>query len=57
MAPAEPQRYDLILQAAGRTPNGSKIGADKAGVQINERGFIPVDSQMRTNVSAHLRDR
>ncbi len=50
-APSEPQRYDLILQAAGRTPNGRKIGADKAGVQVNERGFIPVDSQMRTNVS------
>jgi dihydrolipoamide dehydrogenase len=49
-APAEPQRYDLILQAAGRRPNGHKIGADKAGVQVNERGFIPVDSQMRTNV-------
>jgi dihydrolipoamide dehydrogenase len=50
-APAEPQRYDLILQAAGRTPNGRKIDADKAGVAINERGFIPVDSQLRTNVS------
>jgi dihydrolipoamide dehydrogenase len=49
-APAEPQRYDLILQAAGRSPNGRKIAADKAGVRIDERGFIPVDSQMRTNV-------
>jgi dihydrolipoamide dehydrogenase len=49
-APAEPQRYDLILQAAGRSPNGRKIGADKAGVQVDERGFIPVDGQMRTNV-------
>lgn len=49
-APREPQRYDLILQAAGRSPNGHKIGADKAGVQVNERGFIPVDSQMRTGV-------
>jgi dihydrolipoamide dehydrogenase len=49
-APAEPQRYDLILQAAGRSPNGRKIGADKAGVTVNERGFIPVDGQMRTNV-------
>ncbi|MBW7862551.1 MAG: dihydrolipoyl dehydrogenase [Rhodocyclaceae bacterium] len=49
-APAEPQRYDLILQAAGRSPNGRKIGADKAGVVVNERGFIPVDAQMRTNV-------
>jgi len=49
-APAEPQRYDLILQAAGRSPNGLKIGADKAGVAVTERGFITVDSQMRTNV-------
>jgi dihydrolipoamide dehydrogenase len=49
-APKEPQRYDLILQAAGRTPNGRKIGADKAGVAVNERGFIPADGQMRTNV-------
>jgi dihydrolipoamide dehydrogenase len=52
-APKEPQRYDLILQAAGRTPNGRKIDADKAGVAVNERGFIPVDGQMRTNV-AHI---
>ena len=49
-APAEPQRYDLILQAAGRSPNGRKIGAERAGVAVNERGFIPVDGQMRTNV-------
>jgi dihydrolipoamide dehydrogenase len=49
-APAEPQRYDLILQAAGRSPNGRKIDADKAGVIVDARGFIPVDSQMRTNV-------
>jgi dihydrolipoamide dehydrogenase len=49
-APAEAQRYDLILQSVGRTPNGRKIGADKAGVAVNERGFIPVDGQMRTNV-------
>jgi dihydrolipoamide dehydrogenase len=52
-APAEVQRYDMILQSAGRSPNGKKIGADKAGVVVNERGFIPVDSQMRTNV-AHI---
>ncbi|MGO3125307.1 MAG: dihydrolipoyl dehydrogenase [Advenella sp.] len=50
-APAEPQRYDLVLQAVGRSPNGAKIGADKAGVQVSERGFIEVDEQMRTNVS------
>ena len=42
--------YDLVLQAVGRTPNGKKIGADKAGVIVGERGFIPVDVQMRTNV-------
>jgi dihydrolipoamide dehydrogenase len=42
--------YDLVLQAVGRTPNGKKIAADKAGVLVNERGFIPVDVQMRTNV-------
>lgn len=49
-APTEPQRYDLVLQAVGRSPNGKKIAADKAGVIVNERGFIPVDTQMRTNV-------
>ncbi len=49
-APKEPQRYDLVLQAVGRTPNGRKIGADKAGVAVSDRGFIPVDTQMRTNV-------
>jgi dihydrolipoamide dehydrogenase len=49
-APAELQRYDLILQSVGRSPNGRKIGADKAGVVVNERGYIPVDDQMRTNV-------
>ncbi|MBL8301453.1 MAG: dihydrolipoyl dehydrogenase, partial [Ideonella sp.] len=42
--------YDLVLQAVGRTPNGKKIGAAKAGVAVGERGFIPVDVQMRTNV-------
>jgi dihydrolipoamide dehydrogenase len=49
-APKEPQVYDLVLQAVGRSPNGKKIGAEKAGVVVNERGFIPVDIQMRTNV-------
>ena len=49
-APAEPQRYDLVLQSVGRAPNGGKIGADQAGVRVSERGFIAVDSQMRTNV-------
>jgi dihydrolipoamide dehydrogenase len=49
-APAEPQTYDLVLVAVGRTPNGKKIDAGLAGVQVDERGFIPVDNQMRTNV-------
>ncbi|WP_374242154.1 dihydrolipoyl dehydrogenase [Zoogloea sp.] len=49
-APTEPVKYDMILQSAGRAPNGNKIGADKAGVVVGERGFIPVDAQMRTNV-------
>lgn len=49
-APKEPQTYDLVLVSVGRTPNGKVVGADKAGVAVNERGFIPVDSQMRTNV-------
>jgi dihydrolipoamide dehydrogenase len=49
-APPEPQLYDLVLQSVGRTPNGKKIAADKAGVRVDERGFIPVDKQMRTNV-------
>ncbi len=52
-APAEPQRYDLVLVAAGRAPNGLLIGADKAGVAVTERGFIEVDKQQRTNV-AHI---
>ncbi|MFM8864033.1 MAG: dihydrolipoyl dehydrogenase [Limnohabitans sp.] len=42
--------YDLVLQAVGRTPNGKKIAADKAGVAVTDRGFIHVDIQMRTNV-------
>ena len=49
-APSEPQRYDLILSAVGRVPNGGKLAADQAGVQVTERGFIAVDKQMRTNV-------
>ncbi len=49
-APSEALRYDMILQSAGRTPNGKKISAEKAGVIVNERGFIPVDAQQRTNV-------
>ena len=47
---ADAVRYDMILQAAGRAPNGKKIAAEKAGVIVTDRGFIPVDAQMRTNV-------
>jgi dihydrolipoamide dehydrogenase len=42
--------FDRVLVAVGRSPNGGKIGADKAGVAVTERGFINVDTQMRTNV-------
>ena len=49
-APKEAVRYDLVLQAVGRVPNGKRIGAEKAGVMVGERGFIAVDVQMRTNV-------
>jgi dihydrolipoyl dehydrogenase len=52
-APTEPQRYDLVLQAVGRSPNGKRIGAERAGVAVDERGFIRVDAQMRSNV-AHI---
>jgi dihydrolipoamide dehydrogenase len=45
-----PQVYDTVLQAVGRSPNGAKIGAQHAGVEVSERGFIPVNIQMRTNV-------
>lgn len=47
----EPQLYDMVLVAVGRSPNGKKIAADQAGVNVTERGFIEVDGQMRTNVS------
>ncbi|MGD9668572.1 MAG: dihydrolipoyl dehydrogenase [Hyphomicrobiaceae bacterium] len=49
-APADPQRYDMVLVAVGRSPNGRLIAADKAGVAVTERGFINVDKQQRTNV-------
>ena len=49
-APKAPQLYDLVLQAVGRVPNGKRIGAEKAGVAVGDRGFIPVNIQMRTNV-------
>ena len=49
-APAKPEKFDRILCAVGRRPNGDQIDAAKAGVKVDERGFIPVDKQMRTNV-------
>ena len=49
-APKEPQTYERVLVAVGRTPNGSKLAAEKAGVTVTERGFIPADDQLRTNV-------
>ena len=49
-APAEPVRYDKVLVAVGRKPNGLLMAADVAGVAVDERGFINVDKQMRTNV-------
>ncbi len=49
-APAGPQPYDLVLVAVGRSPNGGRIGAERAGIAVSARGFIAVDAQMRTNV-------
>lgn len=49
-APEKPQRFDKILVAVGRRPNGKLIGAENAGVNVDERGFIAVDKQLRTNV-------
>ncbi|GKW03326.1 dihydrolipoyl dehydrogenase [Pectobacterium carotovorum] len=49
-APAEPQRYDAVLVAIGRVPNGKLLDVGQAGVEVDERGFIHVDKQMRTNV-------
>jgi dihydrolipoamide dehydrogenase len=49
-APDGPQLYDLVLSAVGRSPNGRRIGAEHAGVSVDERGYIPVDRQLRTNV-------
>ncbi len=46
----QPQTYDRILLAVGRRPNGREIGAETVGIYVNERGFIPVDAQMRTNL-------
>ena len=49
-APVQPQVYDMVLVAVGRSPNGKAIEAEKAGVAVSDRGFIPVDKQMRTNM-------
>lgn len=48
--PPENTVFDRVLVSTGRTPNGLKVGAEAAGVEVTERGFIPVDKQMRTNV-------
>jgi len=50
-APQQPEKFDRILCAVGRRPNGDQIDAAKAGVKVDERGFIAVDKQQRTNVS------
>lgn len=49
-APEKPLRFDKVLVAVGRRPNGKLIGAENAGIHVDERGFIPVDKQLRTNV-------
>jgi dihydrolipoamide dehydrogenase len=49
-APTNPRMFDAVLVAVGRTPNGKKIAADKAGVQVDERGFISVNKFLQTNV-------
>lgn len=52
-APSEPQRFDQILSAVGRRSNSDRLGLDKTSIKVNERGFIVVDNQMKTNV-AHI---
>lgn len=49
-AAPSPADYDMVLVAVGRAPNGRHVGAEKAGVAVSDRGFLAVDSQMRTNV-------
>lgn len=49
-APAEPRQFDAVLVAVGRVPNGKLIDAEKAGVNVDERGFIAVNSYLQTNV-------
>jgi len=48
---SEPLKFNQMLVAVGRRPNGPNIGADKAGINVNEQGFIPVDNQLRTNIN------
>lgn len=50
-APKQPEKFDRILCAVGRRPNGDQLDLAKAGVKVNDRGFVPVDNQQRTNVS------
>jgi dihydrolipoamide dehydrogenase len=50
LSSGEPQVFDQVLVAVGRKPNGDSIGAEAAGVRVDERGYIPVDRQLRTNV-------
>jgi len=52
-APGQAQEFDAILVAVGRVPNGRRIGAERAGLKIDERGFVPTDSQRRSNL-AHV---
>ncbi|TVS12645.1 MAG: dihydrolipoyl dehydrogenase [Wenzhouxiangella sp.] len=49
----DPDRFDRVLVCVGRRPNGDRLNAEAAGVEVDDRGFIPVDGQMRTNV-AHI---
>jgi dihydrolipoamide dehydrogenase len=50
MAPAEAQRYDMVLQSVGRKPNGHRLGAERAGLAVSEAGFIPVNARMQTSL-------
>jgi dihydrolipoamide dehydrogenase len=50
-APGQALEYDAMLVSIGRTPNGPRVGAERAGVRLDERGFIPTDTQRRTNVA------
>ena len=47
---SETQRFDQVLMSVGRSPNGKRLSAEKAGINVDQRGFIPVDKQMRTNI-------